>query len=438
MALPAVVFFGLGAAYAYKSIKKKASKTTSDDLAAIKKLKKLAKEHGLDIAGGSVRRTSSRFCLGVEHGDYNGTPLFGVGTDRFIWMAYKPNGTDKIRMYSDNFPDDGVITFQSGKVPAPLSPQTSFTWARFPFGVDYILNKAKLKTTVGFDAVIYGNIPGGGMSRSASLTLNLILTVLEVNKQTVADDFDIVTMAQAVENVYIGSPCGLLDQIMIYYAKEGMGTFYDAANKSIKHIPFAEDSLFPWLQNDFRIVSLDTGTVRPGLDKSTYKIRRTECDTFAGMLGHPLADVKTPADYQKVLDKYQVSHPALCERLTYIYHAHERFYRLMEAWREGDIATIGNIFRLDGHGLRDEYKISGPELETMCDIVRCVPGVLGERMLGGGDKGAAGCIASSWAVPRIERMVAQAYPKCHPNYGDKFAVHSCKMVDGVLTFQGLL
>ena len=53
----------------------------------IAQLASAAKEHGLDVAGGKVRRTSSRFCLGVEHGDYNGTELFGVGTDRFIWLA---------------------------------------------------------------------------------------------------------------------------------------------------------------------------------------------------------------------------------------------------------------------------------------------------------------------------------------------------------------
>jgi galactokinase len=79
-------------------------------------LQGLAKEKGLDVAGGDVRRTSSRFCFGVEHGDYNGTELFGVGTDRFIWMAYKPNGTDKVRMYSKNFPDDGVLEFKLGEV----------------------------------------------------------------------------------------------------------------------------------------------------------------------------------------------------------------------------------------------------------------------------------------------------------------------------------
>ena len=63
---------------------------SATDIEMIAQLSSAAKTHGLDIAGGKVRRTSSRFCLGVEHGDYNGTELFGVGTDRFIWLACAP------------------------------------------------------------------------------------------------------------------------------------------------------------------------------------------------------------------------------------------------------------------------------------------------------------------------------------------------------------
>ena len=85
--------------------------SVNSDKDAVVLLKKLASENGLDIAGGKVRRSSSRFCLGVEHGDYNGTELFGVGTDRFIWMAYKPNGTGHIKLFSDNFANDGLIEF---------------------------------------------------------------------------------------------------------------------------------------------------------------------------------------------------------------------------------------------------------------------------------------------------------------------------------------
>ena len=83
----------------------------TNDSQALELLKKLAADNRIDITGGKVRRTSSRFCLGVEHGDYNGTELFGVGTDRFIWMAYKPNGSNRMRLFSGNFPDDGLIDF---------------------------------------------------------------------------------------------------------------------------------------------------------------------------------------------------------------------------------------------------------------------------------------------------------------------------------------
>jgi len=183
---------------------------TKEGQVALDKIGRLAKENNIDITGGKVRRTSSRFCLGVEHGDYNGTELFGVGTDRFIWMGYKPNGTNRMRLFSGNFPNDGVVEFELGKVPQPKSAEIAETWARFPYGVDYILRREGFELTEGFDAVIYGNIPGGGMSRSASLSLNLILSALDVNGLVVEDKMRIVDLAQAVENDYIGSPCGRL------------------------------------------------------------------------------------------------------------------------------------------------------------------------------------------------------------------------------------
>ena len=96
---------------------------TNEGKLAVDKILQLAGKTGIDIAGGRVRRTSSRFCLGVEHGDYNGTELFGVGTDRFIWLAYRPNETGRIKLFSGNFPDDGIIEFDIGDVPEAKSPK---------------------------------------------------------------------------------------------------------------------------------------------------------------------------------------------------------------------------------------------------------------------------------------------------------------------------
>ncbi len=413
-------------------------KASPVDLEMSKTLMRLARQKRLAVEGGRIRRTSSRFCLGVEHGDYNGTELFGVGTDRFIWMAYKPNGTDRVRLYSDNFPGDGVIEFKSGRIPPPRHHSIADSWARFPFGCDYILRKAGHELKTGFDAVLIGNIPGGGMSRSASLTLNLLLTMMEVNGLAAGKDkMQIIDLAQAVENEYIGSPCGQLDQIMIYFAKEGMGTHYDPKTRAIKYIPLGRKA------PDFRIVSLDTGTVRPGLEKSTYRLRRKECDDFAVLAGKKfgftkLADVRDEALYRKVVAAFGKSHPAHCDRLAYIYGAQKRFYRMLKAWRSGDITTVGAIFREDGIGLRDQYRISGPELETMCDIARTVPGVHGERMLGGGDKGAAGAIVAARSVRDLQTAVATAYPRSVPAQAGNYAVHALKVVDGVAVLDGLV
>jgi galactokinase len=402
-----------------------------NDAQARAEIKRLARTHGLAISGGSIRRTSSRFCLGVEHGDYNGTELFGVGTDRFIWLAWKSNGTDLLRLFSGNFPREGTVEFRSGAVPPPRSAEIAETWARFPWGVDYILRREGLRPVKGFDAVILGNIPGGGMSRSASLSLNLILTMLAVNGLSLGrDTMRIIDLAQAVENDYIGSPCGQLDQIMIYFARAGMGTHYIPRTRSIRYVPLGAGA------PDFRIVSLDTGTVRPGLEKSTYRIRRAECDELAALAGREFAmrqlgDVRDRRLYEAIIGRFGASHPDHCDRLTYLYEAQLRFARMLKAWRTGDVGTVGSVFRADGLGLRDRYRLSGPELETMCDIARTVPGVLGERMLGGGDKGAAGALVSASAVAALRRAVATAYPRSHPAYADSFAVHECRMVDGV-------
>jgi galactokinase len=411
---------------------------TKDGQEALGKILKSAIDNAVDIKGGRIRRTSSRFCLGVEHGDYNGTELFGVGTDRFIWLAYKPNGTKKTRLFSANFPNDGVIEFELGNVPEPKSPDIARTWGRFAYGVEYILRREGYELSQGIDGVLYGNIPGGGMSRSASLSLNLILSLFDANNIEVEEKIKIVDLAQAVENDYIGSPCGQLDQTMILFAREGMGTYYNPKNRSIEYAPIGSGA------TDFRIVVLDTGTDRPGLEKSTYAVRRAECEKLVSILqkaGYDiasLADIKDETVYKKIMGEFGESHPDLCDRLKYIFNAQKRFYKMLEAWKTGDIETVGKIFRTDGIGLRDDYKISGPELETMCDIVRTEPGVLGERMLGGGDKGASGALIRAECIEGVRKAVDTAYPRSRPEFAGKHAVHVCKVVDGVKVYEGLL
>ena len=398
---------------------------------AMDKIKGLASEVGMDLTGATVRRTSSRFCLAVEHGDYNGTELFGVGTDRFIWLAYKPRSDNKINIASVNFKRDGKLSFTLGQAP-PLNEEISHSWARFPYGADQVLKSAGYNLSKGFDAVVYGNIPGGGMSRSASLSINLILTMFEVNSITPKNldsngkSYEIVDLAQKVETDYVGSPSGYLDQIMIYYAKAGLGTHFIPSTKEVRYVPLGCDP------KDFSIGALDTGTDRPGLEKSTYKIRKDECDLMSSLLQKRFSGVNTIADlsesqYETAMKEFSGNYPGPCMRMKYIHEAKRRFNIMLTAWKAGDIKTVGAVFREDGHGLRDVYQISGPELESMCDIVRTVPGVLGERMLGGGDKGASGCIIEAGSEQHVLAAVSSGYPRSRPEMADKWAVHFVKV-----------
>ncbi len=399
------------------------------DDAARARLAELARDAGLDIDGAPIRRTSSRFCLGVEHGDYNGTELFGIGTDRFLWSAVQPNGTGRLRLFSGNFAGEGVVEFAVADVATAVRSVRG--WARYATGVVAVLERAGLGPIPGVDVVLHGEIPGGGMSRSASLCINLITALLDVIGKEPADRFRIVEWAQQVENDFVGSPCGILDQTMILFAKAGMGTHFDPATRAIRHVPLGAGG------EELRFVAMDTGTVRPGLEQSTYRLRRAECDEFVGLLQaagfaiSSLADLAGTERCAAARAAFADSHPHLVARLDYLDGAQRNFAAMLEAWRAGDITRLGALFRADGHGLRDLYRISGPELETMCDLARTVEGVLGERMLGGGDKGAAGALIHAEAFAALREAVARGYPRSHPECADRHALHELRLVDGV-------
>ena len=147
-----------------------------------------------------------------------------------------------------------------------------------------------------------------------------------------------------------------------------------------------------------------------------------------------LAEVNTDANYREASRYLKAVAPESApKRLKYLYEAQCRFTDTLEAWRSGDIERVGRNFRADGIGLRDDYQISGQELETMCDIARTVKGVYGERMLGGGDKGASGAVIAADAFEALSMAVDHAYPIAHPAFSDKYAVHACQITDGIVT-----
>ncbi len=135
---------------------------TNDDRTALERLGQLAKENKIDIAGGKLRRTSSRFCLGVEHGDYNGTELFGVGTDRFLQAGLSAQRDGQGPALQRQFPKRRGYRVHPRERPGPEVAEIAETWGRFPYGIDYILQREGLQVRQGIDGVLFGNIRAAG------------------------------------------------------------------------------------------------------------------------------------------------------------------------------------------------------------------------------------------------------------------------------------
>ena len=99
------------------------------DLGARARLASAAQATGLlkatGFASAGLVRVSSRLCLSVEHGDYNGTDLFGIGLDRYLWLAFAPNELGIVRAFSADFAGEGLVTFDPARVPTSFEVRVS-------------------------------------------------------------------------------------------------------------------------------------------------------------------------------------------------------------------------------------------------------------------------------------------------------------------------
>lgn len=388
----------------------------------------LLKATGGENAG--LVRVSSRLCLSVEHGDYNGTDLFGIGLDRYLWLAFAPNELGIVRAFSADFAGEGIVAFDPARVPLPTSSAAPSVWARFPLGAHFVLERSGRTCRRGFDVVIASDIPSGGMSRSAALSLALLLATMVQNRIALPGRLELARLAQAIENDYTGSPCGLLDPLMIAFARAGIGVHYSPASDTVRSVDWGGAA------GSLCVLSLDTGRHRHGLGTSTYSIRRRECDALLSTLRQhlgvaSLADAVRDDVHERAVQCTLARHPELLPRLRYLRGAVQRFPSMVAAFARGDAASIGSLVRKDGISLRDDYAISGPELETMCDLVRGLPQVHGERMLGGGDCGASGAIVDPAGAEAVRAHVEREYPLLQPAYAATFAVRECRPADGI-------
>lgn len=356
---------------------------------------------------GSLYASAGRINLIGEHTDYNGGFVFPGAIDKAIMADIRPNGTDKVNLYSIDL--DESASFGLNEADAP-----SQQWARYVFGVcrETIKRGGSVK---GFDAVFAGNVPlGAGLSSSAALESCFAFALNDLFNGNTIDKFELAKIGQSTEHNYCGVNCGIMDQFASVFGKKDCLIRLDCRSLEFEYFPFKLDG--------YRLVLVDS-VVKHELVDSPYNKRRQSCENVARRLG---IDTLRDADME-MLDAVKADISAEdYMRAKFVIEEKERVLDVCEALNRGDIETVGKLMYATHHGLSKDYEVSCEELDYLNDIAKeC--GVTGSRIMGGGF---GGCTINLVADGIYDNFIATVTEKFNARYGHQPKIYDVVISDG--------
>jgi len=385
-----------------------------------------------------VAWASGRVNLIGEHTDYNDGFVLPIAVDRVVAFAGRARGDGVVRLWSTHFQERAQ--FASGGLPGTFQRQrqTLPRWAGYIMGVVAELKSAGVILR-GFDAVVHGDVPvGGGMSSSAALEVATAQAcMLFSNGQftigiegATLTPMDVAALCQRAEHVASGVLSGIMDQAASCLGRAGQAVLIDCRSLEYRYLPFEAPGL--------SLVVIDT-SVRRELATSAYNERRRQCEEAAQMLrdiiehhepeNHTARNIRALRDVtQEQFDRYSSLLPELLrKRAGYVIAEDARVLQTAKLLEEGSIEQVGPLLWQSHTGLRDKYEVSSVELDTLVEIARRVPGVLGARMMGGGFGGCTINLVRNEAVEALRQSVNQHYPAIT---GLKASIDICKAAGG--------
>lgn len=334
-----------------------------------------------------------------EHTDYNGGHVFPCALTIGTYGVVRKRADRKLRLYSMNFSGTGIWETSLDE----LTPCPEDRWTNYPKGVLWALQEKGYEVPFGFDLLVYGNIPNGsGLSSSASL---------EVLIGTIAKKFyglDMLTMeeiakiGQYSENHYNGVNCGIMDQFAVAMGKKNHAIYLDTATLEYEYAPLE--------LGDARIVIACSNKKR-GLADSAYNTRRSECETALQEL-QQVVKVDTLGDLsEEEFEQYKdaIKDPVRVRRARHAVYENQRTCKAAEALKKGDLAEFGRLMNESHVSLRDDYEVTGIELDTLAETAWEQPGVIGSRMTGAGFGGCTVSIVKNDAIDAFIENVGRKY-----------------------------
>lgn len=335
-----------------------------------------------------------------EHIDYSGGFVLPCAITMGT-MAYVSERKDrKIRFLSFNMEDLGIIEVDLDY----LEKRDEDEWTNYPKGIFKLLQDRGVNFTHGLNIAYYGNIPyASGLSSSASMLMATAVIVDDVYRLNM-DRLELVTLTKEVENDYIGVSTGIMDQFSIGFGKENYCMLLNTNTLEYEYIPLD--------LKDNSIVIMNTN-VKRGLADSAYNERRAECDRAFDILSKHY-DIEYLCDL--TLEQLEAKKDLLTEGNLYkrAYHAiseNERTKQATKVLSAGDLVTFGNLMKQSHISLRDDYEVTGLELDTLFNAAKDIEGCLGVRVTGAGFGGCAIAIVNNNVVNAFIETVKAEYKR---------------------------
>lgn len=333
-----------------------------------------------------------------EHTDYNGGHVFPCALTIGTYGVVRKRTDDKLRFYSMNFEHLGII--KSGL--ADLKPDPTADWTNYPKGVIWAFGEKGMKITEGMDLLLFGNIPNGsGLSSSASVEVLTGYILKDLYGCDVTNQ-DIALIGQYSENQFNGVNCGIMDQFAIAMGKKGHAIFLDTATLEYSYAPIE--------LKDAKIV-ISCSNKKRGLGDSKYNERRAECEKALEEL-QQFVGIRSLGDLnEEEFEKYKsaIKDEDRVKRARHAVYENQRTIHAVEALKNNDVEKFGMLMNESHISLRDDYEVTGIELDTLAEEAWKVDGVIGSRMTGAGFGGCSVSIVKNGAVNRFIEQVGKAY-----------------------------
>lgn len=335
-----------------------------------------------------------------EYTDFNGGHVFPAAISVGTYGAISPRDDNQIRTYSANYPEAGIQTITV----TDLALRPYDTWIKYLRGVMTVMAEAGYPVSKGFDLAIVGDMPtASGLSSSASLEI-LLLNMLQDMMGYQIDKLTIVKLGQAVENDYLGLKTGIMDQFAVAFGEDEQGIFLDTNTMAYEMVP-AEFG-------EYRLLVMTTNKKRE-LTDSKYNERRAESEEALALLQENV-DVETLGDltvpqFEAAAADFEKDNALVMKRARHAVSENQRTIAAKAALQAHDLVQFGELLTASHASLRDDFEVSGIELDTLVETALRQPGVLGARMTGAGFGGSAIALVEKDQVPAVTTAVGDVY-----------------------------